>query len=285
MYLYVVPCGGFNDILTQLSQSIYYCAKYNRTLLLDTTESCYEINWSDYFTFNNISCPFICDVNIIKSIILNNNLTVYPSELHHVLTTNKSVRYTSNYLNHLGLCYMSNNNWTSFMLPTHEISQDVVVYCQCGGNNDTLNMFCSLKLSDTIKIHCKNNYLLLPKPYLGIQIRNTDYKCDYVGLYETHKDLINSYSTIYIATDCKEAIDFFKISCVNSTIFNFTTFPDKINHNLHHSNIDGDTKTKDLFCDIYIITMCDKFLTNSNGGFVNLLKKLHDNNSIKEMFN
>jgi hypothetical protein len=283
MYLYFVPCEGFNDILTQLSKSICYCTKYNRTLLFDTTESCYEINWSNYFTFNNVSCPIIYDINIIKS-ILNNNLTVYPLELYDIITNKKSVRYTSNDLNELGRCYMSNNNWTPFMLPTHEISEDVVVYHQCGGD-DTFNMFCSLKLLDNIKIHCKNNYLLLPKPYLGIQIRNTDYKCDYVGLYETNKDLINSYSTIYIATDCKEAIDFFKTSCVNSTIFNFTTFPDKIIYNLHYSDVDGDTKIKDLFSDIYIITMCDKFLTNSNGLFVYLLNKLYNNNTVKEMFN
>ena len=284
MYLYFVPSGGFNDTLSQLSKCICYCKKYNRTLLLDTTESCYEINWSDYFTFNNISCPIICDVNIIKS-ILNNNLTVYPSELYDILTNKKSVRYTSNFVKNLGLCYMSNNNWTPFILPTHETLEDVVVYFQCGGSFNTIDIFSSLKLLDTIKIHCKNNYLLLPKPYLGIQIRNTDYKCDYVGLYETHKELINSYNTIYIATDCKEAIDFFKTSCENATIFNFTTFPDKIIYNLHYYNLDGDTKIKDLFCDIYIITMCDHFLTNSGGGFVSLLKKCHNNNTVKEMFN
>jgi hypothetical protein len=178
---------------------------------------------------------------------------------------------------------MSNDNWTPFILPTHEISEDVVVYYQCGGQNG-FNQFCSLILLDTIKTHCKQQYTLLSKPYLGIQIRNTDYKCDYIALYEANKVLIHSYQTIYIATDCKEAYDFFKTSCVNSDVFNFTTFPDEMIYNLHYSNIDGDTKIKNLFCDIYMITMCDKFLTNSIGGFVNLLNQCHNNDNVKAMF-
>ena len=78
MYLYCSPRSGFNDQLTIIDKAITYCTKYNRTLLLDTTKSCYKINWSDYFMFRDKQCPIICDINKIRE-LLHDKLTVYPS--------------------------------------------------------------------------------------------------------------------------------------------------------------------------------------------------------------
>ena len=178
----------------------------------------------------------------------------------------------------------SDNKYISLRLPNKDPEEDVVIHHEMGGGYG-VPLFKSLSLNDNLKNHCTSKYYTIPSPYLGIQIRNTDHKCDYVTLYESNKEVIHSYQTIYVATDCKEAIHFFKTVCVNSVIFNFTTFQEnRGNQNLHDSNIDGDTKIKDLICDIYMITMCDKFLTNSHGGFVRLLKHCHKNDLVKRMF-
>ncbi len=51
MYVYLIPKGGFNDILCVINKALLYCQKYNRTLLIDTINSHYKINFSDYFYF------------------------------------------------------------------------------------------------------------------------------------------------------------------------------------------------------------------------------------------
>jgi len=191
--------------------------------------------------------------------------------------------FTYNY--NIGWCYkIDDNNYNVLKFPEEDLPKDVIVIIHRGGGNG-FEIFKTLSLSDNLKTHCNNKFLLLPKTYLGIQIRNMDYKCDYVELYETNKEIIHSYKTIYIATDCTEAIVFFKKACINSVVLNFAILTNSGEKNLHGcSTIDGDTKIKDLMCDIYMITMWDKFITNSKGGFVHLLKQCHKNDLVKRMF-
>lgn len=266
MYLYCSPYGGFNDQLTLFDKAITYCTKYNRTLLLDTTKTCYQINWSDYFMFKDNQCPIICDINKIRELLHDKDkLSVYPSciKVNLIDTITK------------------NNEYSNLQLPIQDPKDDIVIHRAMGGG-DGFPVFKLLVFNDNIKTHCNNKYSLIPNPYLGIQIRNTDHACDYVALYETNKELIHSYQTIYVATDCVEALQFFKTSCINSSVFNFTTF--QVIGNLHTSNINSDTKIKDLMCDICMITMCDKLLTNSRGGFISLMKHCHKNDLVKRMF-
>jgi len=131
--------------------------------------------------------------------------------------------------------------------------------------------------------YCIKNLNNIKKPYICLYIRNTDRKCDYKNLYNTHKELINSYQNIYIATDDKNILSFFKEKSLN--IYNFTTFPSENYKALHYSNIDKDTKIKDLISDLYIITNADKLLSNSEGGFNKLVNSCNENaSSIKNKF-
>jgi hypothetical protein len=133
-------------------------------------------------------------------------------------------------------------------------------------------IFKSLYFKQNIIDHVKEQYSKLPSPYLCIQVRNTDRKCDYVSLYEINKELIHSYNSIYIATDDKDSLDFFRSKGL--PIYNFTDFPSIPYENLHFSSIDPDIKIKNLICDIYIISMAEKLLTNSIGGFICLCRAI-----------
>ena len=44
MYVYLLPQGGFNDMLCVIERTLEYCKKYKKTLLLDTVNSVYNIN-------------------------------------------------------------------------------------------------------------------------------------------------------------------------------------------------------------------------------------------------
>lgn len=111
---------------------------------------------------------------------------------------------------------------------------------------------------------------LLSDNYLCIQVRNTDHKCDYPKLYENHKEKIHSYDQIYICTDDASVITFFKSKKLN--IYCFTTFPNIKALSLHCSTVPKDIKIQDVIVDIFIATNSREILSNSKGGFIQLLR-------------
>ena len=224
MYVYFIPQSGFNDILCLIENALRYCVQYNRILLLDTYNSSYMVNFSNYFIINREN--IIYDINEINK-ICNDEVSVYP---------------------------------------------------ECGGGYG-YNMFRSLTILPSVISICKNRYAKLRTPYLCIHIRNTDYKCDYEQLFYNNKELIESYSSVYIATDSKEALEFFKSKHLN--VYNFTTFGQS--KPLHYDiSIDSHTRMIDLISDIYIITMSDKILSNSQGGFISLVRICNSNNNERQ---
>lgn len=275
MYVYFSPQAGFNDILMGILNIIEYCKKSNRILLLDTTNGEYKITFSDYFYIKNIPIKIITDIDLIRTIIADNTLTMYP----HSITD----RHVDNWKFQWVQPAVFSLHKIKLILPIETCNDDIIIHASCGSGNP-IELFRNLYFTQTIIDHVKHEYNKLPDKYLCIQIRNTDYTCDYKSLYRANKELIHSYKTVYIATDDKDSIDFFISKNLN--IFNFTEFPSITGRSLHSSNISPDIKIKNLICDIYIIAMADKLLSNSKGGFINLVRNIRNNMStINDKFN
>jgi len=270
MYFYLAPQGGFTDILCIISNTIDYCVENNRILLIDTTKGCYKINFSDFFYLKNTPITIITDINVIHEIIADTSLTVYPHNIVERNVYNWKFIWTPQVIYSL--------NGTILTLPIDRCTDNIIIHSRRGRNEDRFELFKNLCFNQNIIDHVKTEFIKLPEKYIAIQIRNTDYKCDYETLYETNKELIHSYKTVYIATDDKDSIDFFKSK--DLIIFNFTEFPSIKSVNLHYSHISAETKIKNLICDIYIIAMADKLLSNSVGGFIRLLRKIRNNKEI-----
>ena len=163
-----------------------------------------------------------------------------------------------------------------------ERHETILIYSACGSGNGYA-LFRTIVLKPTIQVVCKQRYELLQTPYLAIQVRNTDYTSDYEKLYQDNRDLIHSYKNIYVATDDVHILDFYRSNGL--TIANFTTFPQGIYKNLHNSNLDGNTKITDVLSDIYILAMADKLLSNSKGGFIQLVRNcFQEKDRIRDKF-
>jgi len=141
-------------------------------------KSVYQVNFSDYinFSYNNV----ICDTNEIIN-ICNINYTIYPEILKYKMKeilNNKCVFTFS----------MPAYNYEGVILdlPNEKRKEDIIIFSRCGGGNG-YELFKELKINLNLKNECKARYNLLIKPYLSIQIRNTDYKCDYETLYIVFK--------------------------------------------------------------------------------------------------
>jgi len=279
-YIYLQPrASGLNDILCRINNALQYCERYNRIVLLDTKLSCYKINFADYFEFSN---NIIIDSNIIKKI--SKNRSIYPNVLNNKM--DDIIEGTIKYERKLP---QQPHDWIYenevLNIPDQNPTEDIIINIESRDNvNTSFPIFKDLIIKPNVKQYCHNNYQKLPKPYLSIHIRNTDYKCDYKKLYNENKELIHQYKSIYIATDDKSSLEIFKEQGL--TIYNFTTFPDIISENLHYSeDISGDIKIKDLMSDLYLMSMSDKLLSNSKGGFINLVKECFNNKDlIKDKF-
>jgi hypothetical protein len=269
MYVYLELRGGFNDILTSINKANDYCKKTNRTLLVNGKNTIYNVNFSDYFTFDDPN--IICDSDLIEN-ICKQNISVYPEILSNKMSNilNNKTRFD---YNRNSLYYSYNNILLDF--PDEDNNYNLIIIVTQGDGGYSYNIFKLLIFKPIIINECKRRYSLLKKPYLSIHIRNTDYKCDYKKYYEDNISLIKSFNEIYLATDDKQALNFYKENKL--PIINFTTFP---NNNwycsLHTSNIESNIKFIDLFCDIYIVSLSKELLTNSKGGFIDLLRNCFD---------
>ena len=272
-YVLVIPIAGFNDCLCVILRAIEYCKQYGRTLLIHMRGGAYCINFGDFFhVLPSIGCDIIYDFNIITDILTNNQYSVYPGCLNNRLTDVLNNQITMMWRKGYSFFFF---NDVILSLPG-DVEEDVIVVSACGGGRG-FTLFQHLTMKDQIKQHCNQHLALLSDDnYLCIHVRNTDHKCDYQQLYSLNTELIHSFDKIYIATDDKDAIEFFKTKHAN--VFNFTHFPSETKYgSLHMSNVDSIIKMNDMICDIFIAANSKKLLSNSRGGYIQLMRDCFDN--------
>jgi hypothetical protein len=269
-YLYFEPKGGFNDILCGINTCLDYCIKNKRVLLINGMKSVYKINFSDYFDIIS-NTKIILDIEQITRICLGECTSVYPNFLEDKI---KEVIEEKIYFNYVGpRCYSYNK--INLMLPDSEVEEDLIVYSCCGGGRG-FECFQNVVFKKNIIEICNKKYQLLKKPYLGIQVRNTDCTCDYVDFFNHHENLIRSYEEVYLATDDVDVLRFFKEK--KPTIKNFTSYPDEHYSSLHYSHVDPNTKFTDMISDIYLLSLSSELISPSKGGYIKLIKDIRNSN-------
>ena len=284
MYLYFIPKCGFNDILYCIQQAIDYCIKYKRILLIDGQNSEYHINFADYFTFpHDPRVKIIHDAAQITTLLQTHaDATVYPKCFENNLNKLNKGEYNFAYTNETNYNYLG----TSLTLPKEDRQETIVVCSYCGGG-PTYALFKQLIFSEKVIQACHARYESIgDKTYLGVQIRNTDYKCDYVADYEKIKLLVQAYKKLYVATDDRKALQFYQDK--HAAVYNFATFPpaEEYYYSLHYTRaIDPHTKFVDLISDLFLLALSDKIVSCSQGWFIGLARDCHaDKETVAKQF-
>jgi hypothetical protein len=267
MYLYFQPKGGFNDIFRNLIVSINYCKKHNLIMLFNFKNTIYNINFEEYFYFDNEDEEFaiIDDVKIIYKfekivdITFNLNYKVYPEEYQQNIKE---------------ILYNKIINYTKIQLPKEDTDISVkscnfIIFSDGADGGNSFEIFKIINFKNNIKEYIRNNYLKIPKPYISIQIRNTDHTCNYDELIRENRDILEKFDNIFLATDDKNAYLNLK-SIFHEKIYCFTNFPTEKYTSLHWSNLSGDTKIKDLLSDLILMCMSEKIISNSKGIYIKL---------------
>lgn len=263
-YVLCIPSGGFNDQLSQMELCYKYCQLFNRTLLIDTSKSNYNISFDEYFSFENSEIEIIYNSKKINDMLRSRKYSI-----NH-----------GNNKNNYGRSFLTFESFSGYdqdFSKEREYKEDILIHKGCGKGYPK-TMINLLRFNNNLLDEFKKRFDKIKKPYLCLYIRNTDRKSDYKKLYQDNKDLINNYNDIYIATDNKDVLSYFNQKDVKFN--NFTTFGNRVAPIHTDSSINKDIKIKDLICDMLIIGLSDKIITNSNGGFVRLIEYLNDNKDI-----
>jgi hypothetical protein len=275
MYLYFQPKGGFNDIFRNLIVSINYCKKHNLVMLFNFKNTIYGVNFEEYFYFDNENEEFaiVDDVKIIYKfekileIIDNLDHKVYPPEYQHNIKE---------------ILYNKIINYIKIQLPGEDITVkkfNVIIFSDGADGGNSFDIFKRINFKTNIKEYVRNNYRKIPKPYVSIQIRNTDHKCNYNDLIVENKNTLEKFDNIFLATDDKNAYNNLK-NIFQEKIHCFTNFPSENYTSLHWSNLSGDIKIKDLLSDLFLMCMSEKIISNSKGIYIRLAQSCFDNKEL-----
>ena len=260
-YVLCIPGGGFNDQLSQMELCYTYCKKFDRTLLINTKNSIYGKSFHEYFSFHLPEVKIICDSGKISQIVRNRKLR----------------KKFGNNINNYGRSFLSFPSFSGYgqdFSNEKEFPEEVLIH-QGGGKGYPTTLLRLLRFNGKILNRFSERYEKIKKPYLCLYIRNTDRQSDFKKLYLENKDLIDSYQNIYVATDNKDVLNYFKNEGLK--FYNFTTFG-KTASPLHSDrNLDNHIKIIDMICDMLFVGLSEKMLTNSNGGFTRLCTHLHEN--------
>ena len=164
-------------------------------------------------------------------------------------------------------------------------TENIITYVNCGSScginykiTSPKQMFEMLEFRFNLLVDFFEKYKKLNKNYIGLQIRNSDRYCDYKKMSYDNIDEIKKNDNIFIATDDKFCLDFFRKQNINFTCF--TYFPKNIKPNRSYSLsnlIDGDTKIKDTISDLLLLMVSAKILSNSIGNFIGLARYFNNN--------
>lgn len=274
-YVLCRPLGGFNDVLCQINYCYNYCIKYNRILLIDTSFNYYHnsfdssCSFDKYFTFKKkIRIKIIYNNDIVKQIISNKELSIYPKNINDIFFYN--ITYNDDiWFNLDGIPLFANK--------LIDYDEDIIVHHTFGGGRESTQLVNLISLNKSIICEYKKIYLQINKPYLGIHIRNTDMKSNYIDFLNNNYEKILSYDNILLATDSETVYKYFIELFKNKCIYNFSKFlpNDKPLHTCSTNKIDSFQNT--LIDLLLLINSTELLISNELSGFSKLVKYIHFN--------
>lgn len=272
-FLICVPEGGFNDILSRIWYCYEYCKKYKRVLVIDTRKTCLG---ESIYRYLETKDPIIYNGDLDTWYESIKTKTIYPPELSG-LTGRVPAKF--NLINN-NIIYNYNETIVSIGLD-REYSEDILYYCSCGGSKGikTLQLFTFTK---EIQDDFQERYMQMPKPYIGIHIRNTDRKSDVHGFLSKYKKQIQN-KHIFLASDNIDTIQEIKEE-FGSYIHTFSEIPKlegKRNIHDNHPTIDNHKFNKDMILDLLLLASANEFIFSCiQSGYSRLADDLYHDKKI-----
>jgi len=288
-YILCRPCGGLNDVLTQIEKCWRYAEKFNRTLIIDTRNSeSFKSNFDAFFKVNE-NYSAIINVNE-KTISALDRMDAIP-----VIIKNQLDNYIGEWDPELNVVVKLGTREVLSFNFNEDYKQPLLVHHDFGGrdNRKMISQDCLRRLKVTPnfgKSLLSRLQSIQDLSYMAIHIRHTDYQTDYQKFFsEIHSECIGE--NLLICTDNHrlfiEAQKFFK----ESNVFNLgkmTDTKETPRHLFDTSQAEKYTITVESMADLIALSQAKKlFITKlieggleGYSGFSLLAKKLSENPSV-----
>lgn len=255
-------------MVNQIMLCYNYCKKYKRKLIIDTKQTPFKLDLNNYFKLN--------DDNIIESknyeyIYNDTELSIYPEFLSNYELKNIKYKW---YKESNGIVYVYNKKKISFDF-NKNYYHNILVHVECGGGYGIRDFFKTFNMNDRLLKVLYYRYISLPKNYISVHIRNTDF------VSNVEEFIIDNYNNfigkdIFLASDNINSIYLFK-KVVKANIYTFSNIPDSNNQGIHFlEKVNKDQMNIDCIIDFILLILGKEFYYSSKeSGYSNNANKLN----------
>lgn len=272
-YIICKPRAGLIDIISLIVMSLKYAKKFNRLLVIDTRNSLhFRDNFNKYFFYNDKNI-YIDDID--KFYINTKNMSLYPNR--------NSIDYI-NFDPNIDLNIKINLN--------EDYNEDIILYGNHNNNldRDIIYFFNNFQIKPIILDLYKERFNYLPKDYISIHIRNTDYKSN-ISLFINQNYNFIENKNIFLATDYYNCKEIFEKNFKNIKIYTFTNIVKSDNryynrkrggiHYIIRNNKDHEKFNIDTVIDFLLLASSKQYYFSCDkSGFSKCAKILFDEKNI-----
>jgi len=272
------PLGGLNDMLCQIERACLYAERFDRTVIVDTTYSktYFRDRFSGYFASRQ--ARLVLDADAVLGRL--DQLEVFPPVLAGRVTG-----YATRFDRDLGQFVEDETG----LVPSFDFGRDyaepLIVHHASGGGTNGIGALARLRLrAPLVEVLLQRLGEVGPR-YLGVHVRNTDYKARYRG--DTLVAKIAPDDPIFLATDNRDTVAQFRSLFDPERIHAFASLPATAGVRIH--NIDDPAqayeRNRDAILDLVMLAMASQLYLfelepNPYGarysGFSVLAADLHD---------
>jgi len=205
-YIVCFPKGGFINMIHRVIDAYTYAVDHNRVLIVDTRKNWFKDSLYEYF-FIHSPYVYVGDIDFLYGSL--DKLTKYPSVSNGLKNIDIEGKYNIDL--------------------TRDYSEQVLLYSHFGGGPSVKPFFSICSLTPIVYEAYKKARDKLPANYVGVHIRNTDYKSDVDAFIKKYTDILKD-KPVFLASDNKNTIEQFK---KQFNIYTFSDIPENYGMNLH----------------------------------------------------
>lgn len=272
-YLICRPEGGLTDMLCQLSQCFNYALRYGRVMVIDTENSViFASPFREYFSFVHPTLKVVTEPREFIQTAIARGLTVHPP---HARLDPRG---------HEQPCYVKNLNFCLSGIPltfdfTCDHDAEVLIHQRCGRSSFDLEFMSCLRLSPRLRRIVERRWASLPKPYIGVHVRNTDIKSDTSKVMP----VVRRYpGCVFLATD-SVAVQRSVRKAASRRIF-ISKIPNSRGQGLHRKRVSSKKKRSintTAIVDMVLLALSKRvFVATEASGYSLLSRELNLNRSV-----
>lgn len=249
-YILCFPICGFNDIINHIYKCLIYAIQFNRLLVIDTTKSPFKDDINNYFDISHQNI-FSGNLSDFYELVSENN--TFP-KISKQLLINKDNFFPNGLFKHIPLEIDLNKDY----------DETFIIYNNKGWGKNLIDFFDLFPLKSYIIDMYNERRNKLPRRYVSVHIRNTDYKSNVEFFLTIHLETIKK-NTVFLASDNLDTINYIKNRFGNN-IITFSEIPPLENNlNIHIFNYKVPTKSfnTDIILDLLLLASGDRYIYSS----------------------